>query len=155
MDVAGSGGATPRTGYSTPRGENDHSPDRNGPEDPSRHNNPFASPIGSGPVSRNASSTRLHEHQKEMDSKYFHSRRVRKGEIDKPWTRNRDPREKWVTIIPIVCIVIGVALAGFLVMDGLKTVVTHQYCPVLDVTDFSDGLDPKVWTKEVELGGFG
>jgi len=66
----------------------------------------------------------------------------------------KDPREKWVTIIPIIGIVIGFALAGFLIYDGLQTVVNHTYCSVLD-ENWSEGFNEKVWTKEVEVGGFG
>lgn len=114
--------------------------------------NPFGTPISS---SRNASSSAIHTHFQEQNTKYFHSRRVRKGEVEKPWLAKKDPREKWVTIIPCIGLFLGLALAAFLVFDGLKTVVHHEYCSVLDVSDFSGGLDPAVWTKEVESGGFG
>lgn len=87
-------------------------------------------------------------------STYFRSRRVRKGEVEKPWMKRKDPKEKWVTIIPMIGIALGVAIAGFLVYDGLMTVVTNSYKLVLD-EDFSGGLNSKIWTKEVETGGFG
>ncbi|TKA49805.1 hypothetical protein B0A49_13696 [Cryomyces minteri] len=87
--------------------------------------------------------------------RYFHSRRVKKGEVEKPWLERKDPREKWVTIIPIIGIVVGLAVSGFLIYDGLKTVVNHVYCPVLDENFSSGTLDPKIWTKEAEVGGFG
>ena len=87
-------------------------------------------------------------------SAYFRSRRVQKGEIEKPWMKRKDPKEKWVTIIPMVGLALGVALAAFLVYDGMRTVVKNSYKLVLD-EDFSTGLDPKIWTKEVEVGGFG
>lgn len=119
--------------------------------------NPFGTPgmgtpFTSRPVSRNASALNLH--QQRESQKYFHSRRVQKGEIERPWLEKKDPREKWVTIIPIIGLVIGFAIAGFLIYDGLKTVVHHQYCPVLS-EDFSGGFNNKVWTKEAEVGGFG
>lgn len=116
--------------------------------------NPFASPFASGRASVNASSSALNLHQAAQQSKYFHSRRVKKGEIERPWLDKKDPKEKWVTIIPLIGLALGFAFAGFLVFDGLKTVVKHDYCPVL-VEDFSGGWDPKVWTKESEVGGFG
>ena len=87
-------------------------------------------------------------------SSYFRSRRVRKGEVEKPWTKKKDPKEKWVTIIPLLGIGLGLAFAGFLVYDGLKTVVNNTYSLVLD-EDFSGGLNSKIWTKEVEVGGYG
>lgn len=93
-------------------------------------------------------------HQQGLSQRYFHSRRVKKGEVERPWTKNKDPREKWVTIIPVIGLVLGIAIAGFLVWDGMRSVVNHSYCPVL-VEDFSGGLNEKVWTKEVEVGGYG
>ena len=116
--------------------------------------NPFASPFASGRASVNASSSALNLHQVQQQQKFFHSRRVKKGEIERPWLDKKDPREKWVTIIPLIGLALGFAFAGFLIYDGLKTVVKHEYCPVL-IEDFSGGLDPKVWTKESEVGGFG
>lgn len=86
--------------------------------------------------------------------RYFHSRRVRKGEVEKPWTKTVDPKEKWVTILPVIGIVIGLGISGFLVWDGMRSVVKHKYCPVLE-EDFSRGFNSDVWMKEVQLGGFG
>lgn len=86
---------------------------------------------------------------------YFRSRRVRKGEVERPWLKRKDPKEKWVTIIPIVGIAIGLCLAGFLVWDGLRTVVNNSYELVYE-DDFSSGtLNPDIWTHEIEVGGFG
>lgn len=50
---------------------------------------------------------------------------------------------------------IGIGLAGLIIFMGLQTVQSHVYCPVLILDSFAGGLDDKVWTKEVELGGFG
>ena len=119
-----------------------------------RGTNPFSSPFASGRASVNASSSALNIHQAAQQHKYFHSRRVKKGEIERPWLDRKDPREKWVTIIPLIGLLLGFAFAGFLVYDGLKTVVKHEYCSILD-DDFSGGLDGKIWTKEAEVGGFG
>ncbi|KAI4163598.1 MAG: hypothetical protein LQ342_002871 [Letrouitia transgressa] len=119
-----------------------------------RGTNPFSSPFTSGRASVNASSSALNIHQAAQQQKYFHSRRVKKGEIERPWLEKKDPREKWVTIIPLIGLLLGFAFAGFLVYDGLKTVVKHEYCSVLE-DDFSGGLDSKIWTKEAEVGGFG
>lgn len=65
-----------------------------------------------------------------------------------------DPKEKWVTILPLLGILLGLCISGFLIWDGMRSVVHHKYCPVLD-DDFSNGLDPSIWTKEVQVGGFG
>lgn len=119
--------------------------------DPVQRSNPFASPYGSMPASAMGSSTGL---QLPPQQRYFHSRRIKKGELERPWLDRKDKKEKWVTIIPIIGIVIGIALTGFLIYDGLQSVSNYVYCPVLD-EDFSGGFDNKVWTKEVEVGGYG
>ena len=116
--------------------------------------NPFMSPFSTRPNSTPASSSAVDLNQQVLSQRYFHSRRIKKGEVEKPWLDKKDPREKWVTIIPIIGIVIGLGIAGFLVWDGMRTVVNHEYCPVL-TEDWKNGIDPKIWTKEVELGGFG
>ncbi|MCJ1483495.1 hypothetical protein MMC06_003663 [Schaereria dolodes] len=121
---------------------------------PSHRVNPFASPFASRPASTRASSSAVDLHQQGLSQRYFHSRRVRKGEVERPWMDKKDPREKWVTIIPLIGLAVGFALAGFLVYDGMKTVVNHTYCQVLD-EDWSGGFNDKVWTKEAEVGGFG
>lgn len=87
-------------------------------------------------------------------ARFFHSRRVQPGDIEKPWLDKKDPKEKWLTILPILGLVVGLGLAAFLIWDGVRSVAHHRYCPVLD-EDFASGLDPKVWTKEVEVGGYG
>ena len=112
--------------------------------------NPFATPYGSMPVSASGSSTALQQPQQ----RFFHSRRVKKGEVEKPWLDKKDHKEKWVTIIPCIGIAIGLALTGFLIWDGLQSVTNHTYCSVFE-DDFSGGFNSKIWTKEVEVGGYG
>ncbi|KKY22753.1 putative beta-glucan-binding protein [Phaeomoniella chlamydospora] len=114
--------------------------------------NPFATPIYSQATSLNTSSAALQ--QQDLSRRFFHSRRVKKGEVERPWVNKKDPKEKWVTIIPIIGLFVGLAIAGFLVWDGLRTVVHHNYCPILD-EDFSEGFNSRVWTKEAEVGGYG
>lgn len=92
--------------------------------------------------------------QSMQPQRYFHSRRIKKGEIERPWLDRKDPKEKWVTIIPLIGIFLGLAVTGYLIYDGLSAVSNYKYCPVLD-EDFSNGLNTQVWTKEVELGGYG
>ena len=89
------------------------------------------------------------------EPKYFHSRRVQKGNVEKPWTERKDKKEKWVKWVPVVGIVIGFAVAGVLIWDGMRSVTNNNYCPVY-TDDFKSGtLNPDIWTKEVEVGGFG
>lgn len=114
--------------------------------------NPFASPSASRPASSFDSASALGRF--DGGERYFHSRRVRKGEVEKPWTKQADPKEKWVTILPIIGIIIGLGISGFLVWDGMRSVVKHKYCPVLE-EDWSHGLNSKVWLKEVQVNGFG
>lgn len=87
--------------------------------------------------------------------RYFHSRRVRKDEVIKPWVKEpRDRAETLIEIIPLIGLLIGIAIAGVLIWDGLRNVVDHKYCNVL-VEDFSGGINSDVWNHEIQLGGFG
>jgi len=117
---------------------------------PAPRANPFQSPYASRPASSFGSSSAV----RALPSRYFHSRRVHKGEVEKPWLAKKDPKEKWVTIIPLVGLLLGFGVAGFLIYDGLSSVVHHKYCPVMS-DDFSQGLNTNIWTKEAEVGGFG
>lgn len=113
--------------------------------------NPFDTPYGSAQPSTNVSQIAVN--QTGM-ARYFHSRRVKKGNVEKPWLTSKDPKEKWITIIPILGLLVGFGLSAILVWDGLKSVVNHKYCEVYS-TDFSEGLDEDAWTKEAEVGGYG
>lgn len=59
-----------------------------------------------------------------------------------------------MTIIPIIGMVLGICLSGFLIYQGYSSVKNHVYCPVLE-ENWSSGINNKIWTKEVEVGGFG
>ncbi|KAK1758048.1 glycoside hydrolase [Echria macrotheca] len=111
--------------------------------------NPFGTPSASRPASSYQASR-----FEEQGRRYFHSRRVRKGEVEKPWTAKVDPKEKWVTILPVLGIVLGLAISGILIWDGIRSVVKHNYCLVLE-ENFDGPLDTSVWEHEVQLGGFG
>lgn len=84
---------------------------------------------------------------------YFQSRRRNKGEIEKPWLKEKNPRQAWLSWIPIIGIFLGVGFTGFLVWDGLQQNQLPKYCQVLD-EDFSAGIS-NTWTKEAEVGGYG
>lgn len=131
----------------------DQTPVRSG--SPESGNNPFASPDASRPVSSLGSSNDLGNRLDERGQRYFHSRRVTKEEIARPWLdKKKHPKEKWVTILPIIGLVIGLGISGFLVYDGVSSVVHNTYCSVLD-DDFSKGFNTDVWEHEVQVGGFG
>jgi beta-glucanase (GH16 family) len=57
--------------------------------------------------------------------------------------------------MPMAGMILGLCFTGLMIWYKLSTIVVHKYCPVL-IDDFSSGmLDPTVWTKEVEVGGYG
>jgi hypothetical protein len=119
--------------------------------------NPFSTPIHSRAGSRAASSTGYTSSRGPggaVQRKYFQSRRIRKEDSKLP-KFERDPGEKWLWIIPTSGFIIGLIVLGVLIYLQVATKPNHNYCPVLD-EDFSSGvLNPKVWMKEVEVGGFG
>lgn len=128
---------------------------------PMNNNSPFPSNPASRSTSRPASardgmtsgnSSGLNV--RPSGDRYFKSRRIQKGEVERPWLERKDPKEKWVTIIPLIGIFVGLAITGFLIWDGIRSVTNHKYCPVLD-DNFASGLNGQVWSKEVEVGGFG
>jgi hypothetical protein len=86
--------------------------------------------------------------------KYFHSRKIKKGSVERPWLDKKDPREKWVNIIPIIGVFVGFAIGAYLIWDGLRHVINHEYCLLLD-ENWSEGFNDKIWIKEAEVGGFG
>jgi len=51
-------------------------------------------------------------------------------------------------------IVIGLGIAAFLVYNGISSVVNRKYCEVF-VEDWNQGFREDIWTREVEVGGFG
>jgi hypothetical protein len=85
---------------------------------------------------------------------YFHSRRKQKGEIEKPWLNEKNPRQAWLSWFPIIGILLGVGCTGALVWNGLRQNQMPGYCQILD-EDFSGGFNDKIWTKEAEVGGYG
>jgi hypothetical protein len=90
----------------------------------------------------------------EKPSTYFHSRRKAKGDIEKPWLKEKNHRQAWLTWFPIIGIILGIGCTGALVWDGLQQNKLPGYCQILD-EDFSQGLRDNIWTKEAEVGGYG
>jgi hypothetical protein len=119
--------------------------------------NPFSTPLNSRAGSRAVSSTG-HTSSRGLGGavqrKYFQSRRIRKEDTKLP-RFERDRGEKWLWIIPTSGFIIGLIVVGVLIYLQVATKPNHNYCPVLE-EDFSSGvLNPEVWMKEVEVGGFG
>jgi hypothetical protein len=85
---------------------------------------------------------------------YFKSRRIKKGEQERPWLKKREFRDYMATAIPCFGLLIGIGVCAFLIWDGMMTVTHNKYCSIFE-DDFSAGFDDKKWMKEVEVGGFG
>lgn len=149
------GTATKSNGIHNERGPPSHQPNTNGTGEKDSPN-AFASPLASRPASINTDTASLAGMPVgQPPQRYFHSRRVKPGDVEKPWAKNVDPKEKWVTILPLLGIALGFAISGLLIWDGIRSVVKHQYCLVYE-DDFSSGvLNEKIWEREVQLGGFG
>ncbi|KAI8934716.1 hypothetical protein NX059_008405 [Plenodomus lindquistii] len=121
---------------------------------PSRTSNTTAIPNNGLQVPSQVESTSTSSgRQTAPQSNYFRSRRVKKGEVERPWLDKKDPRAKWVTAFPIIGFLLGLGIAGVLIWDGVRTVAVHKYCEVLN-ENFSTW-NPDIWTKEVEVGGYG
>lgn len=63
-------------------------------------------------------------------------------------------KERWVGLLPVIGILIGLAVSAILVWDGVRSVAKHKYCLVMS-DDFSSGFRTDIWNKEVQVGGFG
>ena len=112
-------------------------------------------PIQSVPV-QEAEPAPQELHPQPHRRQYFHSRHLSSKEsIDKPWLRDKDPRQKFGWILPVIGLLIGLGVAGFLIYDGLTRVENHEYCSILDENWSSGNVDDNVWLKEREVGGFG
>jgi hypothetical protein len=134
----------------------------------STHTNPFATPVDTAPST--APSTAPNTAPNTMSNSifssstalnrfaapptYFKSRRIRKGEQERPWLDKKDPKEKWVWIIPLIGLILGLGLCGVQIWFGLQRISKHSYCTVLD-EDWSGGFKEDIWTREAEVGGFG
>ncbi|KAL2429927.1 Beta-1,3-glucan-binding protein [Exophiala dermatitidis] len=121
----------------------------------SRHPSIAEDPMGE-PVEKVRSSLCIHEKHVPKPGVYFRSRRIKEHNTDHSWLKQRkDPRQKWLTIIPLIGIILGFCIAGAYIFLGVQDVPMHKYCMVYEDTFSSGTLDSKVWTKEVEVGGFG
>lgn len=69
--------------------------------------------------------------------------------------RKKVPNEKYLWIFPVSGLVLGVCLTSLIIYLKLSGLSVHKFCPVLDEVFSGGSLDPKIWTKEVECGGFG
>lgn len=78
------------------------------------------------------------------------------GPLPKPWLAVPDPRVRTSWWITVLLMLLGVGLSGFLVFNGVRTLPrVGSVCLVLDENFDSAALDTGVWTREVDMGGFG
>ncbi|CZR59178.1 related to beta-1,3-glucan binding protein [Phialocephala subalpina] len=118
---------------------------------PGGQRNPFATP----PASVFGATSAFQHSDTSGGARYFRSRRIRKDDGHEPPKFKKDPKEKWLCIIPLLGVLIGVAITGAMIYLKIGRIVSHQYCSVLD-DDFSSGtLNPSIWTAEQEVGGYG
>lgn len=98
-------------------------------------------------------STAVSSYQNPYRGEFFRSRRVKPEDVQQPWLDKKHPRQIWVTIFPLLGLALGLAVTGILIWDGLRSVAQHGYCEILNenFTSWNESL----WTKEIELGGFG
>jgi len=87
-------------------------------------------------------------------SRYFKSRRIVKGENPIVLPKKK-PVERLTWIFPVGGLFLGICLTGLIIYMKIMSSASHKYCPVLNEDFASPNLDPKIWTMEVESGGFG
>jgi hypothetical protein len=117
------------------------------------HNAARSAVSNSGPGSVNGASAFSSGYNPFPRGVYFRSRRIKKEAFERPWLDNKHPREKWMTILPLVGLFIGLCITAVLVWDGVRSVAQHKYCEIF--TDDFSSWNSSVWTKEVEVGGYG
>ncbi|EXJ84344.1 hypothetical protein A1O3_05011 [Capronia epimyces CBS 606.96] len=105
---------------------------------------------------RRRSSHRVDEKKAIRPGVYFRSRRVRDGERDTSWLQqNKDPRQKWLSIIPLAGLFLGFCVAGVYIYLGYRSVPVNSYCLVYEDDFSAPHLNKDVWLQEVQVGGFG
>jgi len=87
---------------------------------------------------------------------YFRSRRLKQEDIPRPSTKDvKKSLRIWYWLFPVIGLILGLAVTAFKVYINTLPYFGLSYCPVL-MEDFSSPtLDPSVWTREVQVGGFG
>ena len=120
----------------------------------SPNTNPFSTPVESRPASVGGFSS-AREQFNPRRTTYYRSRRIIKDGNSKSPGFKKNPKEKWLWIIPLIGFLAGLAITGVLIFLTVYGRVTHTYCAVLDEDFSSSTLNPKIWTQEVEVGGYG
>lgn len=81
------------------------------------------------------------------------------SESEKPWIKESESRSRAAWWVTLACWCLGLVGAAILCWTGITDVKARMInqsslCLVMD-ENWSGGLDPTRWTKDVELGGFG
>lgn len=92
-------------------------------------------------------------HYGPVPGQYFRSRRVKPEDVQMPWLDKPHPRQKWGTILPLIGLGLGFMVVAIMIWDGFRVIGRHKYCEIYH--DNFTTLNKNVWTKEVELGGYG
>ncbi|THV51465.1 hypothetical protein BGAL_0110g00240 [Botrytis galanthina] len=116
--------------------------------------NPFATPPYSRPASTIGARSGF-QYAEVPGTGYFRSRRVRKADAIPLPVNKKAKKEALLWVFPLCGLLLGLGLTGLIIYLKLSEITHHKYCPVLS-EDFSSGaLDPKIWTTEVQVGGYG
>ena len=76
------------------------------------------------------------------------------GKYEQPWLddpRMRKTRQNsWIVYGGVA---LGVLLSAYICLTKIKSVTNHEYCLILD--ENFQTLDPNIWTREVQIDGYG
>ncbi|KAG4034656.1 hypothetical protein MFRU_002g00130 [Monilinia fructicola] len=140
--------------YVNPSKSTPQSEENSRAQTPVSTSNPFATPPYSRPASTIGARSGF-QYAEVPGTGYFRSRRVRKADaVPLPVTK-KARKEALLWIFPLGGFLLGLVLTALIIYLKVASITHHKYCPVLS-EDFSSGtLDPKVWTTEVQAGGYG
>ncbi|KAM6494910.1 glycoside hydrolase family 16 protein [Amanita muscaria] len=77
---------------------------------------------------------------------------------DKPWLTKREPRALYSYLVTVICMLLGLGGAALLCWRGLLSVQKldpSRLCLVMNENFDGTSLDDTIWSRDVELGGFG
>ena len=84
----------------------------------------------------------------------FKSRR-NNGAIEKPWLQKKRSGFRWAgTGATTIGLVAGLVIVGIMAWTGWQSYDTVDFCEYWE-DDFSSGLNTDVWSREVQVNGFG
>ncbi|KAH7031441.1 putative gram-negative bacteria binding protein [Microdochium trichocladiopsis] len=89
----------------------------------------------------------------EKPRKRFRSSKLT-GDYEKPWLKNKDPREKLDKVFFYGLSLIGAGIGAYICWDRWNSVGNQNYCLAWE-DDFSGGINKDSWNYEVQIDGFG